>query len=162
MRSFETRRGVACSRALFAALLLPGPAVAAPGDHLEAALQLLPKRPEVVVVHSSDARSIAAAAAWGVKADEVRAFVLASDARTVYVNRSVDPYRCASRRSQTCVLLLAALIWHEASHLEGADEEAAQQREEELVRQFVTEHRMDFTAGQQVLRTMAARRERRR
>ena len=143
MRSFETRRGVACSRALFAALLLPGPAVAAPGDHLEAALQLLPKRPEVVVVHSFDARSIAAAAAWGVKADEVRAFVLASDARTVYV-------------------LLAALIWHEASHLEGADEEAAQQREEELVRQFVTEHRMDFTAGHQVLRTMAARRERRR
>jgi hypothetical protein len=144
--------------ALALGLLAVAPGSVYSGDHLEAALRLLPKRPEVVVVESSDARTIAAAGAWGARANQVRAFTLASDPRSIYVNKSVDPYRCAGQRNQTCVLLLAALIWHEASHLEGADEEAAQLREETLFRQFVTEHRIDFAAGQQVLRTMAARR----
>jgi len=145
--------------ALALGLLAVAPRSVCSWDHLDAALRLVPKRPEVVVVESSDPRAIAAAVAWGVKAERVRAFTLASDARTVYVNKSVDPYRCAAHRNQTCVLLFAALIWHEASHLEGLDEDQAQLREEELFRLFVTEHRIDLATGQQVLRAMAARRD---
>ena len=130
---------------------------ASPGDQLEAALRLLPKRPQVVVVDSLDPRSVAAATVWGVRPEQVRAFSLTGQG-TVYVNRSVDPYTCAGQKNQTCVLLLAALIWHEAAHVEGAGEEQAQLREETLFRQFVTEHRIEFTAGQAVLRVMAARR----
>jgi hypothetical protein len=64
----------------------------------------------------------------------------------------------APARRTTCVLLLAALIWHEAAHLDGEGEERAQLREEALFLQFVTEHRVEFAAGQAVLRAMAARR----
>jgi hypothetical protein len=137
--------------------LLGGSVLASPGDQLDTALRLLPKRPEVVVVDSLDPRSVAAATVWGVRPEQVRAFSLTGQ-RTVYVNRSVDPYRCAGQKNQTCVLLLAALIWHEAAHVDGEDEDGAQRREEALFRQFVTEHRVGFAAGQAVLRTMAARR----
>jgi hypothetical protein len=137
--------------------LLACTVVAAPGDQLDAALRLLPKRPEVVVVDSLDSRAVAAAAVWGTRPEQVRAFSLTGQ-RAVYVNRSVDPYRCASQKNQTCVLLLAALIWHEAAHVGGEGEERAQLREEALFRQFVTEHRVEFAAGQAVLRAMAARR----
>jgi hypothetical protein len=137
--------------------LLACTVVAAPGDQLDAALRLLPKRPEVVVVDSLDSRAVAAAAVWGTRPEQVRAFSLTGQ-RAVYVNRSVDPYRCASQKNQTCVLLLAALIWHEAAHVDGEGEERAQLREEALFRQFVTEHRVEFAAGQVVLRAMAGRR----
>jgi len=137
--------------------LLAGTVVASPGDQLDAALRLLPNRPEVVVVDSLDPRAVAAAAVWGTRPEQVRAFSLTGQ-RTVYVNRRADPYRCAGQKNPTCVLLLAALIWHEAAHVDGEGEERAQLREEALFRQFVTEHRVEFAAGQAVLRVMAARR----
>ena len=130
---------------------------ASPGDQLDAALRLLPKPPDVVVVDSLDPRAVAAAAVWGTRSEQVRAFTLTGQS-TVYVNRSVDPYRCAGQKNQTCVLLLAALIWHEAAHVDGEGEERAQLREEALFRQFITEHRVEFAAGQAVLRAMVARR----
>jgi hypothetical protein len=100
---------------------------------------------------------VAAAAVWGTRPEQVRAFSLCGQS-TVYVNRSVDPHRCAGQRNQTCVLLLAALIWHEAAHVDGASEERAQLREEALFRQFVIEHRVGFVAGHAVLRALVARR----
>lgn len=109
------------------------------------------------MVDSLDPRTVAAAAVWSTRPERVRAFSLRGQS-AVYVNRSVDPYRCAGRKNQTCVLLLAALIWHEAAHVDGADEEQAQLREEALFRQFVMEHRVEFAAGQAMLRAMAARR----
>jgi len=137
--------------------LLACTVVAPAGDQLDAALRLLPQRPEVIVLDSSDPRAVAAAVVWGKRPEQVRAFSLTGQ-RIVYVNRSVDPYRCAAQKNQTCVLLLAALIWHEVAHVDGEDEERAQLREETLFRQFVTEHRIEFAAGQAVLRVMAARR----
>jgi hypothetical protein len=137
--------------------LLACTVVASPGDQLDAALRLLPKWRDVVVVDSSDPRAVAAAAVWGVRPEQVRGFSLTGQSR-VYVNRSVDPYRCAGQKNQTCVLLLAALIWHEAAHVDGEGEERAQLREEALFRQFVTEHRVGFVAGHAVLRALVARR----
>lgn len=144
-------------RVAFTLLTLACTAVASPGGQLDAALRLLANRPAVVVVDSLDPRAVAAAAAWGTRPEQVRAFSLTGQS-AVYVNRSVDPYKCAGQKNQTCVLLLAALIWHEAAHVDGADEEGAQLREEALFRQFVADHRIEFAAGNAVLRAMAARR----
>ena len=54
--------------------------------------------------------------------------------------------------------VLAITIWHEMSHLGGADEQEAQRSEEGLWQQFITSRQVDFGRGLAYLQQMKKRR----
>src|SRR6185437_6774682 len=53
----------------------------------------------------------------------------------------------AARGSYVLDHMLAAIIWHEMAHLEGAPEPEAQRREQELWTTFIRDRRVDQTVG---------------
>ncbi len=50
--------------------------------------------------------------------------------------------------------LLAAIIWHEMAHLDGADEREAPRKEKGLWKGFVVERRVDQVTALQYLKLM--------
>jgi hypothetical protein len=50
--------------------------------------------------------------------------------------------------------MLAAIIWHEMTHLDGADERGAQGTEEGLWKRFVVERRVDPVTAPRYLKAM--------
>lgn len=54
---------------------------------------------------------------------------------------------------------LAAVIWHEMAHIDGADERAAQLAEETLWQGFIRERRVEINAAMRYAVDMAARRK---
>src|SRR5262245_3927179 len=99
---------------------------AAPGEQaaIERAFHLLSRKPEAVaVVDPAEATP------------EGRKVLARSDAfitkggRIVYLNRQSEVLRGAQQGSSILDCMLAAIIWHEMAHIDGADEAAAQRRE---------------------------------
>jgi hypothetical protein len=117
------------------------------------ALALLPRRPrQVVVIDPAHAtpkgREILA---------RTDAFVV-EGGDAVYVNLASEVLEGARRRSRIHLHMLAAIVWHEMAHLEGADEAQAQQREEALWLRFLRDERVERTIGLRYLQLMKERR----
>jgi hypothetical protein len=62
--------------------------------------------------------------------------------------------------SQGLDYMLAAIIWHEMAHVEGADEQDAQKREQELWTSFIRDERVDRLVGLRYLEARQKRRDR--
>jgi len=128
---------------------------AAPAEQaaIERAFHLLSRKPETVaLVDPSEATS------------EGRKVLARSDAfitkggRIVYLNRQSEVLRGAQRGSSIFDCMLAAILWHEMAHIDGADEAAAQRKEEGLWKRFILDGRVDRVTALRYLELMTARR----
>jgi hypothetical protein len=116
------------------------------------ALRLLSKIPaRVAVLDAEQARP-------DVKATLLRldTFVLRGRPE-VYVVRQSGLLQCAIRRAPLCTHALAAAIWHEMAHVEGADEREARRREEARWTAFIRDEQVDPVAALYYLRALANR-----
>jgi hypothetical protein len=155
-------RGWTIGLVLGAAALAASPAgasctvVAAPEKSAKAirqALGLLPRRPPQVWVLGEESIALPDRARFR----RSEAFV-ARDSPVIYVTTHSPVLRAAQQGSSAHVHALAAILWHEMAHLDGADETEAQRREERLWTTFVRDDRVDRTAGLRYLRAMRHRR----
>lgn len=110
----------------------PSPAGAAARAAIVAAVALLPRAPRRIAVMDVTAAK-----------PEVREFLLGLDAFTVIGNEVIylvdgsELLRGAQRGSTFHRAALAAIIWHEMAHLDGADEREARKAESKLWTSFV-------------------------
>jgi hypothetical protein len=108
---------------------------------LVAAIALLPQAPKRVAVMD------VTGAKPGIKEHllTLDAFIL-RDSSVIYVVQQSDLLQRARSGARTYCAMLAAVLWHEMSHLAGADERTARQAEEDLwtamVRDGVVERRI--------------------
>jgi hypothetical protein len=117
------------------------------------AVALLPAPPSLVIVLDVNEQP----RALQQKLENVDAFVVPGE-RTIYLTKQGSAFRHALERGGIRDFMLAATIWHEMAHLEGADEQEARQLEERLWRQFITARQVESTHG---LAYLARLRERR-
>lgn len=116
------------------------------------AMALLPRHPlHVAVIDAYDAKP------------DVRDRLLTLDAfvvnggKAVYLVRQSVVLREAAKGSGFHDRVLAAIIWHEMAHLEGADEPGARRAEEQLWRGFIRDGELDPVTALRYLRALAAR-----
>jgi hypothetical protein len=120
---------------------------------LRAALEALPRRPERIVLVESDA----APAGHETQMRDLDAFVL-TGSRVIYLRRQSSTLLAAEYEGGPYLLMLAAVIWHEMAHTEGLDERHAQEREEDLWKQFVQRSLVDSSVGLTYLNELRRRR----
>jgi hypothetical protein len=117
------------------------------------AIGLLPRRPQevsVVGVEQVDAAD---------RERFLRAEAFFSKGHpTVYLTRHSPVLKAAQGGSSFHVHALAAIIWHEMAHMEGADESEAQRREESMWTRFVRDGRVERVTALRYLKAMAHRR----
>ena len=119
---------------------------------IERALHLLSRRPEKVAVIDPDEAT-----------PEGQEILARSDAfitkggRIVYVNRHSEVLKGARQGATIYLCMLASIIWHEMAHIDGADEEGAQRREEGLWKRFLVEGRVDRVTALRYLKLMTDR-----
>src|SRR4051812_4512858 len=109
---------------------------------LRAALDALPRRPERIVLVASEV----AAPGQEKQLRELDGFVL-TGSRVIYLRRQSPTLLAAEYEGGPYLLMLAAVIWHEMAHAEGLDERHAQEREEDLWKQFVQRSLVDSGIG---------------
>jgi hypothetical protein len=151
MLSSATRRPVAAVVVILGALAGPSPVEAERSACEEAvgrAVRLLPRQPDRIVVLDVRSRS-------GQR--HVEAFVNDGE-RVVYLVRQAVSLQRALKGDRIYDYVLATVIWHEMAHIDGADEAAAQQAEEQLWMEFIVAQRVDQTRG---IRYLALLKERR-
>jgi hypothetical protein len=118
-------------------------------------LKLLPKRPARVVIVDAKGAD-----------DEVRSALqridafITKDARVVYLTSHSAVLQGALKEWALHEHILAAIIWHEMAHIEGADEAEAQRREETLLTDYIIRERVDRVEGMRYLATLRSRRGR--
>jgi hypothetical protein len=117
-----------------------------------AALQLLPRRPATVAVIDAE-RTRPGVREGLLKLD---GFTVPGS-RVVYLMRQSELLRGAAEGTAFHVHAVAAVIWHEMAHAEGADEREAQRREEALWTGFVRDQRLDQLTALRYLRAMSGR-----
>ena len=78
--------------------------------------------------------------------------------RVIYLRRQSVTLLAAEYSGGPYVLMLAAVIWHEMAHTEGLDERHAQQREEDLWKQFVQRSLVESSVGLTYLDELRRRR----
>jgi hypothetical protein len=117
------------------------------------ALQLLSRRPEKVAVIDPDD-----ATPEGQKILATLDAFITKGGRIVYINRQSEVLKGARQGGTLHVCMLAAIIWHEMAHIDGADEDAAQRREEGLWKRFVIDGRVDRVTALRYLKLMNDRR----
>src|SRR3989442_58525 len=128
-----------------------GPAVVSADEAstavIDRALSLLPHRPEhIAVIDPATVKS------------EVRETLFRVDAfiskgqPVVYLSPHSEVLKGAREGSRIHAYMLAAIIWHEMAHLDGADERGAQRKEEGLWKRFVVERRGDPGAALRYLK----------
>ena len=78
--------------------------------------------------------------------------------RVIYLRRRSPTLLAAEYSRGPYLLMLAAVIWHELAHTEGLDERYAQEREEELWKQFVQRGLVDGGVGLTYLDELRRRR----
>jgi hypothetical protein len=109
---------------------------------LQAAIEALPRRPERIVVVETKALPPAQES----RLRDLDAFVL-SGSRVIYLRRQGRTLLAAEYSGGPYVLMLAVIIWHEMAHAEGLDEPQAQQREEDLWKEFMHRGLVDGSLG---------------
>lgn len=150
----SSRRCRWCLSLLMVSIALAGPVLGAAGEDspydrtLDRVLKLLPKRPaRVVVIDPNQAKP------------DVRQTLLRLDAfitkggRVVYLTSHSEVMQGVLKGSDLHEHILAAIIWHEMAHIDGANETEARRQEEELWTQFLMDERVDRV---QALRYLAA------
>lgn len=109
---------------------------------LRAAIEVLPRRPERIVV--VDAGELPGAPETQMR--DLDAFVPVGS-RVIYLRRQSMTLLAAEYSGGPYVLMLAAVIWHEMAHVDGLDERHAREREEHLWKQFVQRSLVDSGVG---------------
>ena len=117
---------------------------------LQSALEALPRRPKRIVMVDTDA-------VLSKQMRDLDAFVPVGS-RVVYLRRQSPTLIAAEYSGGPYLLMLAAIIWHEMAHTEGLDERHAQEREEELWKQFVQRRLVDSGVGLTYLDELRRRR----
>jgi hypothetical protein len=130
-----------------------GSLTAAQIETAQAAIDVLPI-PHVQVALVDPARDLAPNVAAAVR--ELDGFTLKSDAVHSYINIDGEIFRRA-QAGQFYRYALAAVIWHERAHLNGADEAQAMKAEEDLWKTFVRDGRVDMRDGLRYLDVMKRR-----
>jgi hypothetical protein len=133
-------------------IVTEGPRAADEREALVRALRLLRALPaRVAVLDAEQARA-------DVKPTLLRldAFVVRGRSE-VYVVRQSELLQCATRRESLCTHALAAVIWHEMAHVEGADEREARRREEAQWTAFIRDQQVDAVAALRYLIAMVNR-----
>jgi hypothetical protein len=120
---------------------------------LQAALEALPRRPERIVVVDTEALP----PGHEKQLRDLDAFVPVGS-RVIYLRRQSPTLLAAEYSGGPCLLILAAVIWHEMAHAEGLDERRAQEREEDLWNQFVHRGLVDSGVGLTYLDELRRRR----
>jgi hypothetical protein len=120
---------------------------------VRAALEVLPRRPERIVM--VDAEALPSAHERQLRG--LDAFVPVGS-RVIYLRRKSVTLLAAEYSGGPYLLMLAAVIWHEMAHTEGLDERHAQEREEDLWKQFVQRSIVDSGVGLTYLDALRRRR----
>ena len=167
-------RGRTCLSVVVASLLVSGPSLGytdpiaevpsaikrspelTPVQTAQAAINLLPRKPRggVVLVNPDTDMSPEVLAAYGT----LDGFTLKGESR-IYLNACSELFARA-RHSAFYRRALAAVIWHEMAHLDGADEAAAQLAEQALWARYIRDGVVDRRDGLTYLNAMAHRRRR--
>ena len=119
---------------------------------LQAAIEALPRRPERIVVVETKALPPQES-----QLRDLDGFVL-RDSRIIYLRRDGPTLVAAEYSGGPYVLMLAVVIWHEMAHTEGLDERQAQQREEDLWKEFTQRGLVDSAVGLTYLAELRRRR----
>jgi hypothetical protein len=119
---------------------------------VERVLPLLPKRPHRIAVFDADRAPDLLRAVIA----DAEAFVTHGEP-TVYLKKQGSTFQLALRGAGICDYALAAIVWHEMAHIEGADEQRARRREEDLWKQFIVRGRVDARRGLQYLALLEKR-----
>jgi len=129
-----------------------GPTASADREAIAAAVEMLPKRPvRIAVIDVTASRP------------ELHDYLLSLDAFIVKGNGVIylvqQSATLQGTRSRTTLFraMLAAVIWHEMAHLDGADERGARQAEEELWRRFVRDGVADQVTALRYLQALRKR-----
>jgi len=116
------------------------------------ALALLPKHPGTIsVIDANDAKPDVRETL-----QKLDAFVLRGRG-VIYLVKQSEVLQGAARGSQVLDHMLAAIIWHEMAHVEGAPEPEAQRREQELWATFIRDGRVDRVVGLRYLQALGKR-----
>jgi hypothetical protein len=130
-------------------------AITAPAESepaIRRALSLLPRRPAEVIVVTADEVDPEARERF------LKAEAFFSKGRpTVYITRHSPVLEAAQQGSSIHVHVLAAIIWHEMAHMEGADEAEAQRREEAMWKRFVRDGLVDQVTALRYLKLLSGR-----
>jgi hypothetical protein len=119
---------------------------------LTTALRLLPRLPaRVAVIDATEAKPDVQPTLL-----RLEAFILRGSA-VVYVVRQGALLRGAVAGSTFHTLALAAVVWHEMAHAEGADEREAREREGALWTTFVRDQRVDQVTALRYMKALASR-----
>jgi len=87
----------------------------------------------------------------------VEAFIYHGDT-AVYLVRQGSTLQGAVTRGEIFDYALAAIIWHEMAHIDGADEPTAQRAEEQLWKEFIVTQRVDRARAMKYLALLSDRR----
>ena len=117
------------------------------------ATALLPRRPDHVVVTDVEHSTSRLRGDGG----RVEAFVNRGQ-RTVFLVKSGSTLQQAVKGRGIYDLALAAIIWHEMAHIDGASEPDARRAQEDLWSQFVVAGRIDVDRGLRYLALLKKRR----
>lgn len=109
---------------------------------LEAALEVLPRRPERIAVVNTNTLVLAK----DLQLRGLDAFVVCGSS-VIYLRRQSATLTAAEYSGGPYVLMLAVVIWHEMAHTEGLNERRAQQREEALWMDFTRRGLVDSALG---------------
>jgi len=120
---------------------------------LRLALEVLPRRPDRIIAVDADA----VPPALDKQTRDLDAFVPIGS-RVIYLRRDSPTLLAAEYSGGPYVLMLAVVLWHEMAHAEGLDEGRAQQREEDLWKQFVQRALVDSGVGLAYLDELRRRR----
>jgi hypothetical protein len=146
---------------LLGTLLGLSPVNAGPSAYDEAitrALRLLPRQPDKIEVIERDERSrVRSGTPPLADVADVEAFVN-HGGRVVYLIRQGVTLQATLKGPGIFDYALATVIWHEMAHIDGADEVAAQEAEEQLWREFIVSQRVDRTRGMRYLALLEKRR----
>jgi hypothetical protein len=116
------------------------------------AVRLLPRQPDRIVLVERDGR-------WRSRTGKanVEAFVTHGE-RVVYLVRQGVSLKAALKGPGIYDYVLATVIWHEMAHIDGADEAAAREAEEQLWMKFILAQRVDSKRGMSYLALLKQRR----
>jgi hypothetical protein len=130
---------------------LDGPPHALPA--VRQALSVLPRRPHRVRIVDEAQVGLESRARFR----RAEAFVSRGEP-VVYLTSHSPILRAAAQGSSAHVYALAAVIWHEMAHIDGADEAEAQRREQILWTRFLRDDRVSTVAGLRYLKALNDRR----
>ena len=141
--------GCSSSRGPVSGFSQRGASADAYGDAIARALRLLPRQPhKVVIVERADASS---------PTTRTEAYTYRGG-RVVFLIRQGVTLQHALKNRPIFDCALAAIVWHEMAHLDGADEPAAQLAEEKLWEEFIVWRRVESDIGMRYLALLKKRR----